>query len=86
MRILTAYCRECGANRDVTIELDQCETSSTDRQDLPVDPGAGPLAYPRWVPSALMRCPDGHLVLRMGIGPDELPVPAITFTSERAKA
>lgn len=86
MRVLTAFCKQCGTNRDMTVELDGTETTSSDRANLPVPEGASPLAYPRWLTGALLRCPDGHLVLRIGIAPDELPVPSTLHFHAEAKA
>lgn len=58
MRILSAYCPHCDANRPVTV-LPEGETSTLD-------------APHRWHRAVVVSCPAGHALVRLGAaaGPD----------------
>lgn len=60
MRILSAYCPHCDANRPVTV-LPEGETSTLD-------------APHRWVPAVVVTCPVGHALARFGAAPGLDPV------------
>jgi len=57
MRIVSAFCPHCDANRRVECQPES-ETSTPD------NPGV-------WYPALVMRCPEGHAVARFGVLADE---------------
>lgn len=53
MRIISAYCPHCDANRRVEC-VAEGDTSTKDH------PGV-------WYPALVMRCPEGHAIARFGV-------------------
>lgn len=74
MRIVSAYCPHCDANRRVEC-VHEGDTSTQD------NPGV-------WYPALVMRCPEGHAIARFGVlaNEDRALELLLRLAAQRAKA